>query len=144
MRQFAPEQIGALHSLAAAQPVPPLSHHGLGNRSSSRPSLQDTEDVQAPLGMEEPPFVTARSTAVSCDEAVSVLGTRVNRIGDCFASASAPARNDTLFCHCQDNGCFVRRAHPFRATKQSPLSPATQPTRQAQRFIRCERLPCFS
>jgi hypothetical protein len=45
--------------------------------------------------------------------------TAVNTIGDCFASASAPARNDTLSCHRHNHGRLVRRGslHPCRREK---------------------------
>jgi hypothetical protein len=57
--------------------------------------------------MEETPApVIAKSTAVSCDEhsrlcdeAISGLETTANGVGDRFASASAPARDDTDCCH---------------------------------------------
>lgn len=46
-----------------------------------------------------PTSVIARSTAVSCDEAISVLIITVNSVRDRFASAFASARDDKHWCH---------------------------------------------
>jgi len=42
--------------------------------------------------------------AVSCDEAISASGTTVNRVGDRFASAFAPARDDVRMTRTEIDG----------------------------------------